>query len=300
MNAVLHRTYKGSFKGESYESLSGYLGKPQAFHASESGLQLEAIAERMDEAYYKLETPLFAALTEGQIRLWTMWLLPSMTACMNSADGKLSNDRARGMLYRMFVGEFDDMSEAELTEWRTADPSINGEYETNNETALLYMNTLYRVADAVQVPWLKDSLLHWRPRRHRPSRAEPSKRKRKRDVDDDDKEEDDDEKGKRDAKRPKPQTSKGGVSKPPGPPESIQASLIIQAPQSIDDQKKTYWAVISEANLKKHITDAIRQDHRIDRKANSYTYRAILFLLHGGTFKNDSQTVNTNLWVRDT
>jgi len=289
IKAVMHRTYKGSFEGESRDSLRYYLGYDvHAFSDKEKykSWRDQDIAARLDETYLKLEVPIFADLSDSEIDLWAERLHGDMKAPMKGSDGDFSHNKARGILHRMFVGEFSDMTEEQLRQWRMADPSIPEAYRSDNETALVYMNIMYRVADPATLPWLKESPLHWPILKHRPSRD--GKRKRG-DDDDDDGGSDNGGNGAGRGKRKKTQ-GPGKKEKP----------LKGQASGKTSPKPPEDWATITGANLKQHLTDDVRRDPRVGGTPNSYTYRAILLVRNGGTFKDDSQTTNASLWVRDT
>jgi hypothetical protein len=64
----------------------------------------------------------------------------------------------------------------------------------------------------------------------------------------------------------------------------------------------TDYATLPIDELSKHITDRVKKHKSIlpKGKANEYTYRAILFVTHGGTYKDESEERCKTVWIRDT
>jgi hypothetical protein len=209
--AVLHRTYKGSFKKETTAALQDvWYTDSHAFSEEErkANWPIEDIANRMDEVYVNLHPPLFISLDSADLAHWTENLLATVTAQMHNEEGGLLEKRARGLLHRCFVGEFEELraegpanSAANiklLAEWRNADPT---KYTSVKET----VDTLIDVFGQNDLPWLAASPLHWPSRENR----FPTGTKRKHGPDSDS--DDDDDKSGKPKKPKKPNTNPGST-----------------------------------------------------------------------------------------
>ncbi|OAL03514.1 hypothetical protein IQ06DRAFT_108331 [Phaeosphaeriaceae sp. SRC1lsM3a] len=299
IRSVMHRTYKGRFDNESYDSLQHHLTDRIAFDPDEyskdprdgADWTAETLTRRLNETYIDLNVPNFATLSDPDIDLWVERLPPD-TWNLLKTPGTSTNrptlyNRARGMLHRMFVGELDEMSPDDITRWRRFDPSIIGHSKVDNETAMVVMKILYDGDDVQDLPWLRESPLHWPSRRHfRIKHSEKRKRDNDKDTDQD-----------HGSKRPKnrhPDPKNGpGPSTQAGPTshhEPMDGVLL----------GSVQWARITDVELEKYLTPEVRNDPRIGEKANKYSYRAVLFVNHGGTFKDESQKGLEIFWARDT
>jgi hypothetical protein len=297
VNSVLHRTYKGTFSNEPEKSLRNHHYRDDfAFNKVERDGKWTAkqIADRLNETYVHLEIPFFAALSEEDIGYWVSRLPQKVGKILSKADKSIDYGRARGMLHRMYVGELDQMTADDIAAWRQADPSIPTECKQHNEAAMVVMKMLYEGPDVKHLPWLLESPLHWPSREYRAKHGE--KRKRGADEEENDEDESDDTglpspTEAHLAKKPKV-TEDPKATDTPTPDEASQPAK--KDPKSVD------WLNITDVNLAQYITEEIRTDRRIGNNPNNYSYRAILFVQHGGTFKDASQTPHTDLWVRDT
>jgi hypothetical protein len=296
INSVMLRTYKHTFSHESIKSLQEeFYNDRFAFSPVEQSenWSAKAIAERLDETYFKLDIPFFAALSEQNVAFWIDRLPTIVRDILLKSDGSIDHGRARGMLYRMYVKELGDMSADEITAWRQADPSIPIGYEQDNESAMIAMKILYEASDAKHLPWLVNSPLHWPLRENRINHGS-GKRKRgmeeERGGGDRDEVEDPTTTNPKPAKEPK-------ITDGPETPITYPPAA---DPPPAEDPKTINWLNITDVNLAKYITPEIRADPRVNTNANNYTYRAILFLQHGGTFKDDSPDLPMDTWIRDT
>lgn len=295
--AVLHRTYRGSFTNERLETLLSIQSyDTHAFTSDEQRAvwNYEDIVARLNETYFQLEVPLFAALADAEVVNWVKYLHHKARAAMPAASDENFHNRARGILYRIFVGDIEDMSPEDLTEWRKADPYLHRSNKVDNETALVAMNILYKVEKPNELPYLRESPLHWPAREHRPRRG----RKRGRDDDNNADNDESNSGGKR--KRLKDETQKEDTTAPRETEPTVEIPHFMEHNNPTEAAKLTDWATMSDVDLKKYLTADVRQDPRVGPNANKYTYRALLFIRHGGTFKSDSQLNNSHLWVRDT
>jgi hypothetical protein len=181
VRSVMHRTYKHSFKGLSSESLAYYHEfDHHAFSETERNDKEwtdKAITARLDDTYLRLDIPLFADLSESEIQHWVERLFAEARNLMLDNHGEFSFNQARGILYRMYVGKFSDMSADDLRQWVEADPCIDEENMTDMEPVRDFLDIMYRVPEGVIVPYLTESPLHWPARQYRIS----NKRKRSKD-----------------------------------------------------------------------------------------------------------------------
>jgi hypothetical protein len=295
--AVLHRTYRGPFTNDRHESLESFHSYDMhAFTLDEQRAvwSYKDIVARLNETYFQLEVPLFAALSDAEVVNWVTYLHDKARAAIPAASDDNFHNRARGILYHIFVGDFKDMSPEDLTEWRKADPYLHRSNKVDNETALVAMNVLYKVEKPNELPYLRESPLHWPLRQHRPRRG------RKRGRDDDDNGDNDESGSGGERKRLKDETQKEDTTAPRGTEPTVELPQPMEHNNPTETAKLIDWATMSDVDLKKYLTADVRQDPRIGPNANKYTYRALLFIRHGGTFKSDSQLTNSHLWVRDT
>ena len=104
--AVLHRTFKGTFKHESKYVLLAYLNDPHAFKEDHGApfTSLTKIAERLDHVYVNLVVPVFASLSNAEVNIWVKNLHSEAKKLVKEADNEVRYDIARGLLYRFFVG----------------------------------------------------------------------------------------------------------------------------------------------------------------------------------------------------
>ncbi|CAO2652850.1 Nn.00g022610.m01.CDS01 [Neocucurbitaria sp. VM-36] len=269
IKAVLHRIFKGSFENESYTLLFNYINDQEAFDLDErsEGWTKPELVARLDEFYLELHVPLFATLSEDELDNWILNLHPNAKAVVQEANGNNLHNLARGMLYRFFVGALEDMSDEEVDEWRANDPAMPAGCKKDTDAARWWMD-LYYHSDS-PLPYLRQSPLHWPPRKHRLERGH----KRKRDEDDND----DDDNNDADNRKKRPRSDEGSEG---------------EDPKTID------WAIISAKKLDSYVTDEIRKDSRISGPSNSYTYRAIFFVKHGWHFKDEIDT-RSDIWIRD-
>jgi hypothetical protein len=293
--SVLHRTYKGSFSNEPWESLRKYVHDDFAFDKADLAKKwtTKDVADRLNHVYNNLDIPCFATLSEEFINHWVEGLPPKVRKILVKDDKSIEHGRARGMLYRMYVKDLDNMTADDITAWRQADPSIPPEYKQDNESVKIFMKIFYEGPDAKYLPRLVNSPLHWPLREHRAKYGE----KRKRAADEEENDEDETDDGQ-DPKTTGPNPAKR--SKITEDPKATNTSTPDKGPQPAQDPKTVDWLNMTDVNLAQYITDEVRADSRIGDNPNNYTYRAILFLKHGGTFKDASQTPHTDLWVRDT
>jgi hypothetical protein len=296
INSVLHRTYKGTFSNEPTRSLQNYYYNDNfAFNKVDRDERWTAkqIADRLNETYVHLEIPSFVTLSEEDIGYWVSRLPQKVGKILSKADKSIDYGRARGMLHRMYVGELDQMFADDITAWRQADPSIPTDCKQDNEAAMVVMKMLYEGPDVKHLPWLLESPLHWPLREHRAKNGA----KRKRGADEEDNNEDETDDGQ------DPKTTGTNPAKKPKiaeDPKATDTSIPDEASQPAQDPKKVDWLNMTDVTLAQYITDEVHADSRIGDNPNNYTYRAILFLKHGGTFKDALQTPHTDLWVRDT
>jgi uncharacterized membrane protein YgcG len=179
IRAVLHRTYKGTFSTLPPNSVAGLNNlDSHAFSYAESkeSWTVPEIVARLDDTYLTLEIPLFAALTNEQVDHWMQRLVPGIETLFLDNHGDFSYNQARGMLYRMFVGDFADMSYGDLRLWLEADPSFANQEKTNVERCRHLLEIMYRVSDEREIPYLRESPLHWPAREHRVKRGHKRKR----------------------------------------------------------------------------------------------------------------------------
>ncbi|KAI4647544.1 uncharacterized protein J4E78_008859 [Alternaria triticimaculans] len=268
--AVLHSVFKGSFRSENAAVLRDYLHSHAFTFAERSQTWTsETIAERLDQTYLDLALPLFASLSNAGVDIWVKNLHPTAQKVVQDAVGVTRYDVARGLLYRMFIGEFADMTDRDVDEWRASDPHMLEAGKQDLGVARWWLTWYYYQGDAMEkLPYLAESPLHWPPREYR----EVHGQKRKRGGEEVD----------------------GGDDPNAGQPSSgpNDASNIAQP-----DPTTIQWATIDHATLMKHATKEIREDPRIGELSNDYTYRAILFVKHGGTFKNEKD--RAGIWIRD-
>jgi len=268
--AVLHSVFKGSFKSEKTAVLRDYLHSHAFTFAERSQTWTsETIAERLDQTYLDLALPLFASLSNAGVDIWVKNLHPTAMKVVQDAVGVTRYDVARGLLYRMFIGEFADMTDKDVDEWRASDPHMLEAGKQDLGVARWWLTWYYYQGDAMEkLPYLAESPLHWPPRENREAHGQ----KRKRHSDEVDEGDD---------------TNAGQPSSDPN-----DASNFAQP-----DPKTIQWAMIDHDTLMKHATKEIREDPRIGELSNDYTYRAILFVKHGGTFKDEKN--RANIWIRD-
>jgi hypothetical protein len=296
INSVLHRTYKGTFSNEPTRSLQNYYYNDHfAFNKVDRDERWTAkqIADRLNETYVHLEIPSFVTLSEEDIGYWVSRLPQKVGQILSKADKSIDYGRARGMLHRMYVGELDQMTADDIAAWRQADPSIPTDCKQDNEAAMVVMKMLYEGPDVKHLPWLLESPLHWPLREHRAKHGA----KRKRGADEEENNEDETDDGR------DPKTTGTNPAKKPKiteDPKATDTSIPDEASQRAQDPKNVDWLNMTDVNLAQYITDEVRADSRVGDNPNNYTYRAILFLKHGNTFKDASQTPHTHLWVRDT
>jgi hypothetical protein len=188
--AALHRTYKGSFKKETQDAVQNvWCTDPHTFSEEEQTANWPAkdIAKRMDDVYVDFTPRLFISLDSSELAHWTQNLPPTVSARMHDKEGHFLESHARGVLHRVFVGEFEELraegpanSPANiqlLANWRNADTT---KYGSVKEAVDGYIY----VFGQNDLPWLAASPLHWPSREHRFPTGE--KRKRGEDSDDDD------------------------------------------------------------------------------------------------------------------
>jgi hypothetical protein len=188
--AALHRTYKGSFKKETQDAVQNvWCTDPHTFSEEEQTANWPAkdIAKRMDDVYVDFTPRLFISLDSSELAHWTQNLPPTVSARMHDKEGHFLESHARGVLHRVFVGEFEEQraegpanSPANiqlLANWRNADTT---KYGSVKEAVDGYIY----VFGQNDLPWLAASPLHWPSREHRFPTGE--KRKRGEDSDDDD------------------------------------------------------------------------------------------------------------------
>jgi hypothetical protein len=294
--SILHSTYKQkTFGNEDEESLKAYYkADKNAFNEKdrENAKKWEEkhnIAERLDATYLNLDAPLFATLAFPRMDVWIEKLYDGPRALVIGSTGEVFYERARGLLHRMFVEDLDDMSAEAIAEWREEDYSIVGNYKQKNELAMIIMKILYEGEDIKSVPFLKHSPLHWPEREQRALRGE--KRKRVSDGDDSDKGGSGTKKAKTTASG---SSSKTGSKKTPKKDSPASGgSVTAKDPREID------WLTITDVDLKPYVTEEVKHDERVGSNPNNYTYRAILFNQHGGSFRNNSQNGRED-WVHDT
>ncbi|RAR14917.1 hypothetical protein DDE83_001755 [Stemphylium lycopersici] len=284
--AVLHRTFKGTFKDEPEDVLLAYTSDSHAFSREKRNVfsGTAQIAQRLDQVYVNLVVPVFASLSNTEVNNWVKNLHPEAKKLVKEDDKEIRYDIARGMLYRFFEGEFEDMSDTEVDEWRKNDRNMPKHHGHSTETARWWLEWYHYRGDATKtLPYLRESPLHWPNFEHRAKRA--SKRKRP-DDDDDDDEKDESDSSNGNKKQKHSDLPEGGyeVTRQVGPPEE-------------EDPKSISWATVNHSTLMKYVTDEIRNDPRIGSRHSSCTYRAILFVKHGGHFKNEA--VNATIWIRD-
>lgn len=180
--AVLHRTYTGSFKKESTPFLQKtWYSDPHAFFPEEQAAQWspEQIATRMDLVYVDPGFPDFFTLTNEEVEAW-MQNLPDgiRNGLMKDKDGNVLHESARGLLHRIFVGDFSELwpgtdgdinaqDSAMLEVWRRKygpSPKNHGTSSKNEslteEDAIRLLEISY---DHQDVPFLRPSPLHWPP-----------------------------------------------------------------------------------------------------------------------------------------
>ncbi|KAH6857245.1 hypothetical protein BKA58DRAFT_473300 [Alternaria rosae] len=269
--AVLHSIFKGSFKGENAAVLRDYLKDAHAFTFPERSQNWtsETIAERLDQTYLDLALPLFASFSDASVDIWVKNLHPTAKRVIQDAARVTRYTIARGLLYRLFVGDFTDMTDRDVDKWRANDPQMLEAGKQNREVARWWLTWYYYQGDAMEkLPYLAESPLHWPPREHR--EAHGQKRKRRSDE------------------------VYGGNASNAGQPSSDpdNASNVAQP-----DPKTIQWATIDHAMLMKHVKKEIREDPRIGELSNDYTYRAILFVRNGGKFKDEKE--RAVIWIRD-
>ena len=181
--AVLHRTYKGSFKGEAKSNLrNSWYKDPHAFTKEEQKEKWneEDIAQRMDDIYMNLDLPLFISLSDSEVETWMKNLPADVRGRMMDVDGQITHEIARGLLHRLFVGEFEEL--------RAVDPAGN---EENSKILAAWLNAykdkFSSVDEAIDAfislfgdhpePFLAASPLHWPSREYLLSRKKGEKRK---------------------------------------------------------------------------------------------------------------------------
>ncbi|KAI4690449.1 hypothetical protein J4E81_007603 [Alternaria sp. BMP 2799] len=268
--AVLHSVFKGSFKSENAAVLRDYLHSHAfTFPERSQTWTSDTIAERLDQTYLDLALPLFASLSNAGVDVWVKNLHPTAMKVVQDAVGVTRYDVARGLLYRMFIGEFADMTDRDVDEWRASDPHMLEAGKQDLGVARWWLTWYYYQGDAMEkLPYLAESPLHWPPREHREAHGQ----KRKRGGEEVD------------------EGNEANAGQPSFDPND--ASNVAQP-----DPKTIQWATIDHATLMKHATKEIREDPRIGELSNDYTYRAILFVKHGGTFKNEKD--RAEIWIRD-
>jgi hypothetical protein len=269
--AVLHSVFKGSFKSEGKKILTDYLNDTHAFAFAERSRVWEPkdIAERLDQTYTQLALPLFASLSPAGVDNWVENLYPNAKSVIQKTAGVTQYEIARGLLYRMFIGEFADMTDENVDEWRANDPDMLEAGKQNREVARYWLTWYYYQGDAREkLPYLKASPLHWPPREHREVHGQKRKAQSE-EVED------------------------GGDPNPDQPSPNADNTSNIAQP----DPKTIQWATVDHATLMKYATREIREDPRIGELSNDYTYRAILFVKHGGKFKDEK--AHSEIWVRD-
>lgn len=269
--AVLHSIFNGSFKGENAAVLGDYLKDAHAFTFPERSQNWtsETIAERLDQTYLDLALPLFASLSNADVDIWVKNLHPTAKKVIQDAARVTRYTIARGLLYRLFVGEFADMTDRDVDKWRANDPQMSEAGKQNREVARWWLTWYYYRDDAMEkLPYLAESPLHWPPREHR--EAHGQKRKRRSDE--------------------VYGVNGSNAGQPSYDPDN--ASNVAQpGPKTIQ------WATVDHAKLMKHATKEIREDLRIGELSNDYTYRAILFVRNGGKFKDEKE--RADIWIRD-
>jgi hypothetical protein len=292
--AVWYRTYKGDFTNEPFRSLRNHLYDNFAFHEEELRKNWTAkdIADRLNFVYNNLHILYFTTLPDDDIKHWVDGMPPDVAKILVNSDKFIDYGRARGMFHRMFVRGLDEMSADEITAWRQTDPSISTvnptDYKQDDESAMIAMEILYEGPDVKHLPRLVNSPLHWPLRENRAKRGN----KRDREADEEpfiNNDEPIDDDGEVDVP---PTIGPGPIKKPKvneGPKEP-DASTPADAPSPAEDPNTVNWITITDVNLANHqyITLVIRGDPRVGPNANNYTYRALLFLQHSGTFKKDS------------
>jgi len=187
--AVMHRTYIGSFKEDSRQNWREVWYKdPHAFTEEErnENWSWAAIVQRMDDTYNNLELPpTFMSLSHAEIDIWLQNLPEVIRNRMKNRDGEVLYDRAPGILHRLFVGEFEELR-AEgarnspeniklLADWREKDPEKYGSVtEAVNRLKFRFGSD---DGGSLDLPFLRESPLHWPPRKHLPARERGTKRK---------------------------------------------------------------------------------------------------------------------------
>jgi hypothetical protein len=128
------------------------------------------IAEHMDEVYYKLDIPLFAGLSDNEIDILVQNLLLAVKNKLTHDHHYILHPKARGVLHRLFHGEFAHISVAEdkgfrfVNAWLAKDPQVPKNLYPKAEDAYNQMLVLYSGFD---LPFLKRSSLHWPSRKYR-------------------------------------------------------------------------------------------------------------------------------------
>ncbi|KAJ4363062.1 hypothetical protein N0V83_010182 [Neocucurbitaria cava] len=279
IKAVLHRVFKGSFENEPVDSLRTYADSSTFFSPSERAEQRSKpageLAAWLDTHLLELQIPQFASLSNPQIDNWIVNLHPDAKDVVQDRDGNNLHNRARGMLYRFFVGKIEDMTDKEVDEWRNNDPAMSADDKNDTSSARRWLN--YNHETTKPVPYLKDSPLHW-PRKEHPLEQG---HKRKRSDDDNDGNGDNDNDAHQRKKGPKHDDKHG------------------KDDDNMNSRSIDYWLRVDAETLNKYVTDDIRNDPRIGEHSNEYTYRAILYVQHGGLFTGITRLAHASSWIHD-
>jgi len=187
--AVMHRTYKGSFIEDVRQNmLDVWYKDPHAFTEEEQNQNWTPadIAQRMDDTFNNLELPpTFISLSHAEIDIWLQNLPEVILDRMKDRDNNVLYDRAPGILHRLFVGEFEELR-AEgaqnspkniklLADWREKDPESNGSVtEAVNRLKFRFGSD---DGGSMDLPFLRESPLHWPPRERLPASEGGQKRK---------------------------------------------------------------------------------------------------------------------------
>ncbi|KAF2035274.1 hypothetical protein EK21DRAFT_41687, partial [Setomelanomma holmii] len=140
------------------------------------------VAERLDHVYLNLEVPLFAGLSIDEIDIWMENLPNRVKSHLTHSHNYTLYPKARGVLHRLFNSDFDELSHHEdkgtdfINQWREIDPQIDPTKCPTAPEAYDQMLALYSGTE--NLPFLKESPLHWPRLKYRQHFKQVTKRKR--------------------------------------------------------------------------------------------------------------------------
>ncbi|KAF2877591.1 hypothetical protein BDV95DRAFT_644964 [Massariosphaeria phaeospora] len=159
--AVIHRYFKGTFDKESDANLQNAWQNDPFTTKAEDSREPGEIKGRLFKRYEQLVVPNFWSSERKVIDRWLRNLPKFVRELVTDRDRNILYERAKALLYRVFVNDFEDMSDADVTAWRTS-KSVTANDPLLLKTGAEVRNGLKaRHSNLEKLYYYRNSPLHW-------------------------------------------------------------------------------------------------------------------------------------------